>query len=171
MEYAKKRFLLNNRLFKNNKNENLIKTYAKCFRKRVLKENECLISEKDTLNEDNTFIYFIVKGEFQSICNQTIESIDHILKALNCEEKLKETIPIKLHQIKDTFFFEEICKKELKIKLSYLTENDIIGLSFIAFLKKASFISLTRGLYNFSSKEVALYTRTKIFCYMKNIKF
>ena len=129
MEYAKKRFLLNNRLFKNNKNENLIKTYAKCFRKRVLKENECLISEKDTLNEDNTFIYFIVKGEFQSICNQTIESIDHILKALNCEEKLKETIPIKLHQIKDTFFFEEICKKELKIKLSYLTENDIIGLS------------------------------------------
>ena len=129
MEYSKKRFILNNRLFKNNKNENLIKTYAKCFRKRVLKENECLISEKDTLNEENTFIYFIVKGEFQSVCNQTIESMDQILKALNCEEKLKETIPIKLSQIKDTFFFEEICKKELKIKLSYLTENDIIGLS------------------------------------------
>ena len=129
MEYQKKRFILNNRLFKNNNNENLIKAYSKCFRKRVLKENECLISEKDVLNEENTFIYFIVKGNFQSICNQTVKSIDEVLKALNCEEKLNETIPIKLSQIKDTFFFEEICKRELKIKLSYLTENDIIGLS------------------------------------------
>ena len=129
MEYAKKRFILNNRLFKNNKNENFIKTYSRCFRKRILKENECLISEKDILTEENTFLYFIVKGEFQSICNQSLEYIDHILKALNCEEKLKETIPIKLNIIKDSFFFEEICKKELKIKLSYLTQNDIIGFS------------------------------------------
>ena len=34
-----------------------------------------------------------------------------------------------MNKIKDTFFFEEICKKELKIRLSYLSENDIIGLS------------------------------------------
>ena len=129
IEYPKKRFILNNRLFKNNNNENFIKTYAKCFRKRILKENECLINEKDVLSEGNTYIYFIVKGEFQSLCNQTVQSIDEILKALNCEEKIKETIPIKLKEIKDTFFFEEICKKELKIKMSYLTENDIIGLS------------------------------------------
>ena len=130
MGYAKRRFIFNNRLFKNDeKNENLIKTYSKCFRKRVLKENECLINEKDILTEGNTFIYFIVKGEFQSFCNQTVESIDEILKALNCEDKIKETIPVKLHEIKDTFFFEEICKKELKIKLSYLRDNDIIGLS------------------------------------------
>ena len=128
-EYPKKEFLLKNRLFKNNKNENLIKTYSKCFRNRELKENECLISEKNPLTEDNTFIYFIVKGEFQSFCKQTVDSIDQVLKALNCEEQLKKTIPVKLNKIKDTFFFEEICKKELKIRLSYLSENDIIGLS------------------------------------------
>ena len=128
-EYFKKKFLLNNRLFKKTKEENFVKTYAKCFRKRILKENECLISEKDILTEENTFLYFIVKGEFQSFCNQTVEYIDQILKALNCKEKLKETIPVKLNIIKDSFFFEEICKKELKIKLSYLTENDIVGFS------------------------------------------
>ena len=129
MEYGRKKFLLNNRLFKNTTNENLVKTYSKCFKKKILKENQCLINEKDTLTEENTFIYFIVKGEFQSICNQNVESIDKILKALNCEDRIKNTIPIKLNKIKDTFFFEEICKKELKIKLSYLSENDIIGLA------------------------------------------
>ena len=36
---------------------------------------------------------------------------------------------MKLNKIKDTFFYEEICKKELKIKLNYLTENDVVGLS------------------------------------------
>ena len=129
MEYSKRRFLLNNRLFKNDMNENLIKTYSKCFRKRVLKENECLINEKDILTEDNTFIYFIVQGEFQSVSNQTVESMDKLLISLNCEKQLKETIPVKLNKIKDTFFFEQICKRELKIKLSYLTQNDIIGLT------------------------------------------
>ena len=129
MEYPKKRFILKNRLFQNNNNENLVKTYVKCFRKKNLKENECLINEKDELKEDSTFIYFILKGEFQSFCNQTVESMDKILKALDCEEQLKQTIPIKLNKMKDTFFFEEICKKELKIKLSYLTDGDIVGLS------------------------------------------
>lgn len=129
MEYPKKRFILKNRLFQNNKRENLVKSYVKCFRKRTLKENECLISERDDLKEDSTFIYFILKGEFQSSCNQTVESMDKILKALDCEEQLKQTIPIKLNKMKDTFFFEEICKKDLKIKLSYLTDGDIVGLS------------------------------------------
>ena len=129
MELPKKKFILNNRLFKNTKNANLVKTYTKCFRKKSLKENECLISEKDELKEDNTFIYFILKGEFQSFCNQTVESLDRILKKLDCEEELKQTIPIKLNKIKDTYFFEEICKKDLKIRLSYLSDNDIVGLS------------------------------------------
>ena len=129
MEYPKKRFILKSRLFQHNKSENLVRTYVKCFRKKIMKENECLISEKDDLKEDNTFIYFILKGEFQSFCNQTVESMDKILRALDCEEQLKQTIPIKLNKMKDTFFFEEICKKELKIKLSYLKDNDIVGLS------------------------------------------
>ena len=129
MEYPKKRFILKSRLFQHNKSENLVRTYVKCFRKKTMKENECLISEKDDLKEDNTFIYFILKGEFQSFCNQTVESMDKILRALDCEEQLKQTIPIKLNKMKDTFFFEEICKKELKIKLSYLKDNDIVGLS------------------------------------------
>ena len=88
MELPKKKFILNNRLFKNTKNANLVKTYTKCFRKKALKENECLISEKDELKEDNTFIYFILKGEFQSFCNQTVESLDKILKKLDCEARL-----------------------------------------------------------------------------------
>ena len=129
MEYPKKRFILKSRLFQNNKSDNLVRTYVKCFRKKILRENECLISEKDDLKEDNTFIYFILNGEFQSLCNQTVESMDKILKILDCEEQLKQTIPIKLNKMKDTFFFEEICKKELKIKLSYLKDNDIVGLS------------------------------------------
>ena len=129
ISYSKKRFILNNRLFKNCKNENLIKTYSNCFQLKLLKENDCLINEKAILTEDNTFIYFIIKGEFHSICSQTVQSIDKILTHLNCQNEIAETIPIKLNKIKDTFFFEEICKKELKIKLNYLTENDIVGLA------------------------------------------
>ena len=127
--YAKKKFILNNRLFKNCKNENLIKTYSNCFQYKILKENDSLISEKTILKEDNTFIYFIIKGNFRSVCNQTVQSIDKILTYLNCQDKIADTIPIKLNKIKDTFFFEEICKKEIKLKLNYLTENDIVGLS------------------------------------------
>ena len=127
--YSKKKFILNNRLFKNCKNDNLIKTYSNCFQLKTLKEHDTLISEKNILTEDNTFIYFIIKGEFRSICNQTIQSIDKILTYLNCQEQIAETIPIKLNKIKDTFFFEEICKKELKIKLNFLTENDIVGIA------------------------------------------
>ena len=129
INYAKKKFILNNRLFKNCKNENLIKTYSNCFQLKTLKENDCLINEKSILTEDNTFIYFIIKGDFHSICNQTVQSIDKILTYLNCQDRIAKTIPIKLNKIKDTFFFEEICKKELKIKLNYLTENDIVGLA------------------------------------------
>ena len=96
---------------------------------KTLKENECLINEKTHLTEDNTFIYFINKGNFQSICNQTVQSIDKILTHLGFQDQIANTIPLKLNKIKDTFFYEEICKKELKIKLSYLTENDVVGLS------------------------------------------
>ena len=127
--YSKKKFILNNRLFKNCRNENLIKTYSSCFQLKELKENDSLISEKNLLTEDNTFIYFIIKGEFSSICNQIIQSIDKILTVLNCEDQITDTNPIKLNKIKDTFFFEEICKKELKIKLNFLTENDIVGIA------------------------------------------
>ena len=129
INYDKKRFILNNRLFKNCRNENLIKTYSNCFQIKELKENDCLINEKTILTEDNTYIYFIIKGEFHSICNQTLQYIDKILTYLNYEDQIAKTIPIKLNKIKDTFFFEEICKKELKIKLNYLTENDIVGLA------------------------------------------
>ena len=127
--YDKKKFILNSRLFKNCRNENLIKTYSNCFLLKELKENDCLINERTILTEDNTFIYFIIKGDFRSICNQTLQNIDKILTYLNCEDQIAKTIPIKLNKIKDTFFFEEISKKELKIKLNYITENDIVGLA------------------------------------------
>lgn len=129
INYSKKKFLLNSRLFKNCRNENLVKTYSNCFQLKTLKENDRLINEKTILTEDNTFIYFINKGNFQSMCNQTVQSIDKILTILNFQDKIPNTIPLKLNKIKDTFFYEEICKKELKIKLNYLTENDIVGLS------------------------------------------
>ena len=127
--YAKKKFILNSRLFKNCKNENLIKTYSNCFQPKILKENDCLINEKTILTEDNTFVYFIKKGDFHSVCSQTVQTIDKILTYLNCHDKIADTIPIKLNKIKDTFFFEEVCKKELKIKLNFITENDIVGLA------------------------------------------
>ena len=129
VSYSKKKFLLNSRLFKNCSNENLVKGYSNCFQLKILKENDYLINEKTNLTEDNTFIYFINKGNFQSVCNQTVQSIDKILTHLDFQDKIANTIPLKLNKIKDTFFYEEICKKELKIKLNYLTENDIVGLS------------------------------------------
>ena len=129
VNYSKKKFLLNSRLFKNCRNENLVKGYSSCFQLKVLKENDCLINEKTILTGDNTFIYFINKGNFQSMCNQTVQSIDKILTHLGFQDKISNTIPLKLNKIKDTFFYEEICKKELKIKLNYLTENDVVGLS------------------------------------------
>ena len=127
--FVKKKFILNNKLFRNCKNENLIKTYSNCFQPKILKENDFLINEKTLLTEDNTYIYFIKKGDFHSVCNQTVQSIDKILTYLNCANKIADTIPIKLNKIKDTFFFEEVCKKELKIKLNFVTENDVVGLA------------------------------------------
>lgn len=129
VNYSKKKFLLNSRLFKNCRNENLVKGYSNCFQLKILKENDCLINEKAILTDDNTFIYFINKGNFQSMCNQTVQSIDKILAHLGFQDKISNTIPLKLNKIKDTFFYEEICKKELKIKLNFLTENDVVGLS------------------------------------------
>ena len=72
MTFHKKNFLLNNSLFLNTNNKNLIKTYSFCFKEKKIKEGEYIIKERDKLNESNIYIYFIIKGEFQVNCKKTI---------------------------------------------------------------------------------------------------
>ena len=125
----KKKFLLNNSLFKNTSSENLVKTYSSCFILKSLKEGDCLIEEKTELNEKNKFLYFIIKGNFQSYCYQTINDIDKILISLNCQNRIKETLPESYKEVSESYLYEELLRKKIRLNLNYLTENDIVGLS------------------------------------------
>ena len=127
--YHKKNFLLNNGLFLNTNNKNLLKTYSICFKERKLKEGDYIIKEKDKLNESNINIYFIIKGEFQATCTKTIFEIDEIIKLLGHERNIPETFPKLLKGFINTPYYDLLIKKPLNLKLNYLNRNDIIGLS------------------------------------------
>ena len=127
--YHKKNFLLNNGLFLNTNNKNLVKTYSICFKERKLKEGDYIIKEKDKLNESNINIYFIIKGEFQAKCTKTISQLDEIIKLLGHERNIPETFPKLLKAFINTPYYEILIKKPLNLKLNYLNKNDIIGLS------------------------------------------
>jgi len=129
--FRKKNFLLNNALFLNTNNKNLIKTYSFCFKEKKLKEGEYIIKEDDKLNEDKIFIYFIKNGEFQANCKKTINQIDEIIKILRHEKSIPLTFPKLFKDILNTPFYDELVKKPLNLKLNYFSRNDIIGLSEI----------------------------------------
>ena len=125
----KKNFLLYNSLFLNTNNKNLIKTYSICFKEKKLKEGEYIFKENDKLIEPNIYIYFVAKGEFQSNCKKSINQIDEIIKLLGHGKSIPETFPKMFKNFLNTPFYDELVKKPLNLKLNYLTQNDIIGLS------------------------------------------
>ena len=129
MTFHKKNFLLNNSLFLNTNNKNLIKTYSFCFKEKKIKEGEYIIKERDKLNESNIYIYFIIKGEFQVNCKKTISQLDEIIKLLGHGKSIPRTFPKLLKDLINTPYYYDLIKKPLNLKLNYLNKNDIIGLS------------------------------------------
>ena len=126
---SKKKYLLNNPLFVNTNNKNLIRTYSVCFKEKTIKEGELIIKENEKLNELNIYLYFIIKGEFQAYCRKTIFQIDEIIKLLGREDNMIDTFPKELKGLIDTKYYNEISNKMFNLKLNYLTKNDIIGFS------------------------------------------
>ena len=126
---AKKKFLLNNPLFKNSNISNLIRAYSTCFHEVNVKEGEIIVKENDNLNESNINLYFIIKGEFQAVCKKTIFQIDEIIKLLGREENIMDTFPKVLIGLIGTKYYNELANKVLNLKLNFLTKNDIIGIS------------------------------------------
>ena len=127
----KKRFLLNNGLFRDTNNKNLIRTYSVCFKEKKIREGEHIIYEKDKLIESEIYVYFIINGEFQSNCTKSISQIDEIIKILGHEENIKETYSKSIKNIVNTPFYDELVKKPMNFKLNYLTKNDIVGITEI----------------------------------------
>ena len=127
--YNKKTYILNHPLFANTNNKNLLNTYSICFKEEILKEGDNIIKENDPLKELNIFIYFIIKGECQLSCYKTIPQIDEIIKILGKEDYIKDTYNKDIKDILNTPQYEELIKDPIKIKLNYLTKNDIIGLT------------------------------------------
>ena len=127
--FNKKKFLLFHRLFSNTKNKNLLKTYSICFKEYILKEGENIINENEPLSESNIYISFIVEGECQLTCNKTIPQIDEIIKILGKEDEIKNTYNQNVKDILNTPQYEDLVKEPIKIKLNFLTNNDIIGLT------------------------------------------
>ena len=180
--YEKNNFLLQNFLFNKVKNPNIIKTYSICFNEMNIKENEVLISQNDIINNENKLIYFIRNGEFQSKCYKNIEQIDDLISNFGYGEKLYTTFPKNLIDIIDTPYYDNIIKHKFKMKLGYVTSNDIIGLSenieknlyfndYICTSKFASLYVVNFKIVNFlingdeninSCKEIILYNKYKI---------
>ena len=131
MNNSKKNFLLNNSLFLNSTNKNLIKTYSFCFREKKIKEGECIITENNKIKESNIYIYFIIKGEFQVNCKKSISQIDEIIKLLGHEKNIPDTFPKILKDLINTPYYNELIRKPLNLKLNYLNKNDIVGFSEI----------------------------------------
>ena len=129
--FHKKNFLLNNSLFLNTENKNLIKTYSICFKEKQIKEGEYIIKENEKLSDENINIYFIIKGEFQSNCRKSIVQLDEIIKLLGHEKNIPETFPKLLKAFINTPYYDILITRPLNLKLNYLNKNDIIGLSEI----------------------------------------
>ena len=129
INYDKKKYLLNHRLFEKTNNKNMLKTYSICFKEQKVKEGEYIIKENEKLIESNIFTSFIIKGEFQLYCSKTIHQIDEIIKILGKEDSLKDTYNKAAKEILNTPQYDLLVKNPINIKLNYLTENDIIGLT------------------------------------------
>ena len=129
LTFHKKNFLLNNSLFKNTDNTNLIKTYSICFKEKIIKEGEYLIKENDKLKDSNVNIYFIIKGEFQANCTKSISELDQIIKILGHENNIPQTFPSLLKDLINTPYYYDLIKKPLFLKLNYLNKDNIIGLT------------------------------------------
>ena len=127
--FEKKRFLLNNGLFLNTNNKNLIRTYSTCFHEKSIKEGEYILKENEKLVESKIYVSFIINGEFQSNCTKTISQIDEILKIIGSEDKIKDTYSKSIKSILNTPFYDELIKKPLNVKLNYMSKNDIIGIT------------------------------------------
>ena len=127
--YKKKVYILNHPLFSNSNNKNLLKTYSICFNEKLLKEEEDIIKENDTLTESNIFTYFIIRGECQLSCIKTIPQIDEIIKILGKEDEIKNTYNKNVKEILNTPQYEDLVKDPVKFKLNYLSKYDIIGLT------------------------------------------
>ena len=127
--FDKKKYILNHPLFSNTLNKNLLNTYSICFKEQILKEEENIIKENEPLIELNIFTFFIVKGECQLSCIKTIPQIDEIIKILGREEEIKSTYNKEVKDIINTPQYEALVKEPIKIRLNYLTKNDIVGLT------------------------------------------
>ena len=168
-------FLLNNKLFINTRNQNLIKTYSKCFQLKIIKEGEYLISQNKKLNPEKTNFYFIKKGEFQSKCKKNIIQIDEVLISLGYNEKIDETFPSKLKYLIDTPFYDNIIKKYFNLKLNFIGKGEIIGISekfnenyffndVICCSKEAIVYEVNSKIVNFliESEEIIIENKNKI---------
>ena len=128
---AKKKYLINHPLFVNSTCLNLLKTYSICFKEKKIKNGEIIIKENEKLNETNSNIHFIIKGEFESFCKKNIFQIDEVIKLIGYEKNIIDTFPKILKGLLGTKYYNDIANKNLNLKLNFLTKNDIIGLSEI----------------------------------------
>ena len=126
---AKKKYLINHPLFVNSTCLNLLKTYSICFKEKKIKDGEIIIKENEKLNETNSNIHFIIKGEFESFCKKNIFQIDEVIKLIGYEKNIIDTFPKILKGLLGTKYYNDIANKNLNLKLNFLTKNDIIGLS------------------------------------------
>ena len=129
INFKKLLYIQNNKLFINTAVPQLLKSYSICFVEKKLKQGEYLIKENECIIKDNTKIYFIIKGEFEAKCTKNIIQMDKLISELGYQSQIEQTFP---HQLKDligTPYYENIIKKVYVLKLNYIKENDIVGLS------------------------------------------
>lgn len=122
-------FIQNNKLFLNTSVPLLLKSYSICFVEKKLKQGDYLIKENEFLKKDDTKIYFIIKGEFEAKCSKTIIQIDKLLTEMGYESQIEKTLPKQLKELIDTPLYDKLIRKVYLIKLNYILENDIVGLS------------------------------------------
>ena len=126
---AKKTYLSKHPLFTKIKNYNLVNTYSICFKEKTLKDGENIIKENELLKENDIYTSFIIKGEFQLSCYKTISQIDELLKTFGKEYLIKNTYNKNMINMINTPQYYELIKAPVKMKLNYLSKNDIIGIT------------------------------------------
>ena len=127
----KLKYLLEIYLLKTQNKNNFIKNYSGYFVKKIFKYNEYIYTENKYINninininnnnqndnnffENNHYIYFIVKGNFETKCKKSLNEIDMILgKNNNDNNELKKLKEYYEHRI---------------FKLLKFSDDDVIGL-------------------------------------------
>ena len=127
----KLKYLLEIYLLKTQNKNNFIKNYSGYFVKKIFKYNEYIYTENKYVNninininnnnqndnnffENNHYIYFIVKGNFETKCKKSLNEIDMILgKNNNDNNELKKLKEYYEHRI---------------FKLLKFSDDDVIGL-------------------------------------------